>query len=372
MKKLSGFFFHVAALSAFFFSYPAFTEDWQKSCQNSSCYAIVDAGSSGSRFYIYSENFQALWSKKITPGLSQISPDKVEEYLQNLVPKSQLLQMPTYFYGTAGMRLISEDEQARRYAAVKQWFLNFPAWDVKDIRTILGKEEGFFAWLAANLNQNQLKGVLEVGGASYQVNIPLTEQEAQNLSPEDVVQFSNHGQPVYVWSKSYLGLGINEVEKKMASEPTCFSLNYPLKNGQVANGDISQCILSLESQPELSLIQQLSPIQTILKTQKSLEWITLGAIKYSMSSPPFQFNQHTFNMKAVRHFADEDSCHQSWGQLIEKYTDPFLYRQCLAASYFYASIVDGMGVNDDMMLTYPNDQQNIDWTVGALVYQQHV
>ncbi len=56
--------------------------------------------------------------------------------------------------------------------------------------------------------------------------------------------------------------------------------------------------------------------------------------------------------------------------LIQKYTDPFLYRQCLAAKLFLCSIVDGLGVSQDATMVYPNNQQNIDWTVGALLYQQ--
>ncbi len=36
---------------------------------------------------------------------------------------SDLEAMPTYIYGTAGMRLISEEEQFQRYEAVKNGFL---------------------------------------------------------------------------------------------------------------------------------------------------------------------------------------------------------------------------------------------------------
>lgn len=358
-------------LSFSFFILPVFAnESWQHICQNSSCYAVVDAGSSGSRLYIYSHDFQTLWSKKITPGLAQVSPDKVSDYLQQLVPNSDLEAMPTYIYGTAGMRLISEDEQSQRYEAVKQWFSQIPAWDIKDARTILGKEEGFYAWLAANQNENVYKGVLEIGGASYQVNIPVSKETAMRLPPEDITSFSSHGQTLYVWSKSYLGLGINEVEKKVSLEPTCYSQNYPLSNGSLAQGDITQCIQTLESHPELNLIQHFTEAQSILKNQKSLSWLTLGAIKFSISTPPYQFNEQSFNWRSVRTIADTQSCHENWGSLIQKYTDPFLYRQCLAASYFYASIVDGLGISQDATMMYPNNQQNIDWTVGALLYQQ--
>ncbi len=363
-------------LTGFFFSFSLFIlpvfadENWQALCQTSKCYAVVDAGSSGTRFYIYSHDYQTLWSKKITPGLAQVSPDKVSNYLQQLVPNNALQAIPTYIYGTAGMRLISEDEQFQRYAAVKQWFSQKSGWLIQDVRTILGKEEGFFAWLAANQNENVYKGVLEIGGASYQVNIPVSQEIAMRLSPEDITRFSNRGQTVYVWSKSYLGLGINEVEKKVALETTCYSQNYPLSNGSLAQGDISQCIQTLESHPELTLLQQFTEAQSILKNQQALNWVTLGAIKFSISTPPYRFNEHSFNWRSVRAIADTDSCHENWGSLIQKYTDPFLYRQCLAASYFYASIVDGLGVSEDATMTYPNNQQNMDWTVGALLYQQ--
>lgn len=364
---------HIAGLvlSVYFHCSLVFAQDsWEKNCQRSGCYAIIDAGSSGSRFYIYSHNYQTLWSKKITPGLSQVSPREVSDYLQQLVPQSGIQGMPTYFYGTAGMRLLSESEQIERYEAAKQWFSQNAAWDIKDIRTLLGKEEGFFAWMAANQNEGDLQGVMEIGGASYQINIPVSQEIAMRLPPEDITSFSKQGHLVHVWTKSYLGLGINEVEKKVAVEPSCYSQNYPLNNGTLANGDITQCIQILEAQPDLSLVQQFSDAQAILKQEQTLHWITLGAIKFSISSPPFQFNDQSFNLHSVKTIADNDACHGDWGSLIQKYTDPYLYRQCLAASYFYASMVDGIGINENAMMSYPNSQQNIDWTIGALIYQE--
>jgi hypothetical protein len=347
------------------------SSNWMKNCQDSACYAIVDAGSSGSRFYIYSNDYKVLYTHKVEPGLSTIPFEQIQSYLSSLIPENQTVPMPVYFYGTAGMRLLTDSEQLRRYEAVKSWYSSNSYWNLKDIRTISGKEEGVFAWIAVNDTQTQKKGVLEVGGASYQVNIPVSEELSKQLPTVDISEIFLHGQKYYVWTKSYLGLGINEVEKNVSNVGYCFSQNYPLGNGQFGDGDTTQCIQSLESNASLAILSRFSDAKAVLKQQDSLNWVTLGAIRYAVTTPPYSFPQEHFNLHAFREQADAQSCHQGWGNLVQKYTDPYLYRQCLAASYFYSSIVDGMGIDENQMMNYPNKNHSVDWTIGALMLNHH-
>ncbi len=85
MKNMSRWLLTGFCLSFSFFILPVFAdESWLHNCQTSSCYAVVDAGSSGSRLYIYSQNFQTLWvEKNLRQGLAQVLPDKVGDYLQH-------------------------------------------------------------------------------------------------------------------------------------------------------------------------------------------------------------------------------------------------------------------------------------------------
>jgi hypothetical protein len=204
MRKSIKFYFSLLVF-LLFYSYDSYifaSSNWRQICQESQCYAIIDAGSSGSRFYIYSKDYQVLYSHKIYPGLSTIAKSQIPQYLSQLVPEVHALSIPTYFYGTAGMRLLPEEEQSLRYQSVSQWFSSNPTWDLRDIRTILGKEEGVFAWLAAHRHHEEKKAVLEVGGASYQVNIPVDEAYAQTLPPENISVLNLDGEKVFVWSKT--------------------------------------------------------------------------------------------------------------------------------------------------------------------------
>ncbi|HBB53845.1 MAG TPA: hypothetical protein DCZ80_08080 [Legionellales bacterium] len=356
-----------------FYSYDTFiyaSSNWHQICQETQCYAIVDAGSSGSRFYIYSNEYQVLYSHKIHPGLSSIAESDVPKYLSQLVPDAHVLAIPTYFYGTAGMRLLSDETQAARYELISQWFGSNPAYDLKDIRTILGKEEGVFAWLAAHRHHEERKAVLEVGGASYQVNIPVDERYAQTLPPENISVLNLDGEKVFLWSKSYLGLGINEVEKHVDEEAVCFSENFPLKNGKFANGDVSHCIERLESNPELAIVQNFSDAKSVLSHEPGIHWLALGAVRYSVITPPYQFAEQQFNLSTLKEQADHYNCHQNWHAIIQKYADPYMYRQCLAASYFYASMVDAIGIDEHQYIAYPEEDQSVDWTLGALIFNQ--
>jgi hypothetical protein len=372
MRKSIKFYFSLLVF-LLFYSYDSYifaSSNWRQICQESQCYAIIDAGSSGSRFYIYSKDYQVLYSHKIYPGLSTIAKSQIPQYLSQLVPEVHALSIPTYFYGTAGMRLLPEEEQSLRYQSVSQWFSSNPTWDLRDIRTILGKEEGVFAWLAAHRHHEEKKAVLEVGGASYQVNIPVDEAYAQTLPPENISVLNLDGEKVFVWSKSYLGLGINEVEKQVDHEAYCFSENFPLKDGRLANGDITQCIDKLESNHQLSIVSNFSDAKSVLSHQTGIHWLALGAVRYSVITPPYQFSEQQFNLSSLKEQADHLSCHQNWHTIIQKYTDPFMYRQCLAASFFYASMVDAIGIDEHQFIRYPEDGQSVDWTQGALIFNQ--
>ena len=70
----------------------------------------------------------------------------------------------------------------------------------------------------------------------------------------------------------------------------------------------------------------------------------------------------------MREQGDSLFCHESWGVLGSKYlNDPYLYRQCFSASYFYSSLIDGMGINEQQNFYYPDAHAQMDWTLGALL-----
>jgi hypothetical protein len=352
----------------------------QQECLKNQCQAIIDAGSSGSRLYIYAspyntQKWHVVWNKKVEPGLSSVPVEKINPYLNQLIQIKTTQPISISLYGTAGMRLLPEAEQTKRYQAVKDWFIGHPEWIVKSVRTITGQEEGVFAWLAVQnemnlLNQpiKNMKSVVEFGGASAQVSIPIESKELKKYTQSDIYPLKVADKTIYVWSKSYLGLGINEVEKNFTDSAACFSNGYPLKNGSIGHGDTVQCISNIESKVDLSLVNRLNDSKNLVSTHPNLNWVALGAVRFTAQTPPFHFDQNQFNLKELREQGDNQFCHQDWSTLFSTYlNDPYLYRECFSASYFYSSLIDGMGINEQSNIYYPDAHAQMDWTLGTLL-----
>lgn len=355
-------------------------EDWRDHCTYQICEAIIDAGSSGSRLYVYGHDAadihtrHVLFTQKITPGLSTVPLNEIPNYLKKLIPNAPHLPMPIYVYGTAGMRLIPEEQQQTRYDLVKNWFKQYTTWQLREARTITGQEEGIYAWIATQTELNlmdqafeQLKSVIEIGGASVQVNIPIRDEEVSQFQPNDIYTINWKGRAVHVWSKSFIGLGINEVEKKAILAGHCYSEGYPLANGEFAHGDIQQCISHLEQNQEIRLLEQLQTYSGLPVSEHG--WVALGAIRYAVQSKFYNYTQY-FDLKHLVNDADEKYCHQSWTTVHDAdEQDLFAYRGCLVASYVYAFLKDGIGIDELHQVYYPKPSESMDWTLGALIFK---
>lgn len=195
-------------------------------------YAIlIDAGSSGSRVFIYTwpphngdanellqirplrQDDGEPVVKKIEPGLSSVAsqPWKASDYIHPLldfavshIPSSKHKTTPLYILATAGLRLLDADIQTAiledlRSDIVKNFSFHFTP---NNAEVISGKQEGLFQWIAINyvlgrFNHNSngrlaavdvtdaqsLKpvvfrkktvGIMDMGGASMQLAVELT------------------------------------------------------------------------------------------------------------------------------------------------------------------------------------------------------
>lgn len=134
---------------------------------------VVDAGSTGSRGFVYKLRFSsdgqtrasisAESCGKVRPGLSSFvsNPEAVVEYFmpliiqaKSLVPTQHLHDTALYIKGTAGMRILSDDEQYRLWQEVERGLRAHA--DVPfvvaapNLGTISGHMEAFYAVLASN------------------------------------------------------------------------------------------------------------------------------------------------------------------------------------------------------------------------------
>ena len=139
---------------------------------------VMDAGSSGTRAYLYSwpqhsgDPHQLLkispllqdgepMVKKVTPGLSSMgeTPDNAFEYIRPLltfardnIPKEKHKETPLYILATAGMRLLEKEQQEAVISNVRKGIKeNFDFYFPDGhLEIISGKQEGIYQWLSIN------------------------------------------------------------------------------------------------------------------------------------------------------------------------------------------------------------------------------
>lgn len=236
---------------------------------------VIDAGSSGSRLQIYSwkdasvvreldgeESYGRLpkvekgtrnpddWVYKVEPGLSSHAenPKGVSEYLQPFLdyarthlPPSVETETPLFLLATAGMRLLTQEQQIEILKETCHFFKTNSNFRIdkpssagpcgSSIRIITGEEEGLFGWLSVNYlmdgftgrsQDRTTYGFLDMGGASTQIafepslaerNNPensLIEVRLRLLGGEEIVH--------KVFVTTWLGYGANKARERYAAQ----------------------------------------------------------------------------------------------------------------------------------------------------------
>ncbi|WP_028389661.1 multidrug DMT transporter permease [Legionella fairfieldensis] len=374
-------------LSCLFFFFASFTLNAEAiDCRQHQCVSVVDAGSTGSRLHIYTYdldktntpiNIKELWSKKVKPGFATLETNQatLDAYLTILFADAPADHLPVYFYATAGMRLLPQAKQAQRYALLKNWFAGQSQWQLRSARTITGREEGVFGWLAVNYqlgafsnNDKNSLGVMDMGGASVQVTFPMENTEAINHA--DIQELDLYGRHLKLFTHSFLGLGQNELSHQFLDVTSCFSQNYELSTGVPATGDAYRC--EGEIAVLINAVHHVNDVvQPALKINPIERWFVLGGVAELTKSPPFHFEANQFTNQALLDQAETQICQQQWTDLSAQYpANDFLYAYCLFPSYYYALIVEGYGLSSQQKIGYMPDNQGGDWTLGVVLYNQ--
>lgn len=202
--------------------------------------AIIDAGSSGSRLWVYEisgNSVDVLFPKETDnpkgPALSTVALNKnsINEFLDSMICKYQVNKkdtIPLYVLATAGMRMVPKkaDSIYNIMNRLNEDHRKFNGcFKLDTAMTISGRYEGFYAWLAANnkagkltVNGNGLAikektfGILEIGGASMQVAFA-----ANNDCIIDTVYRDSLGG---IYSKSYLHYGADQIFDRLGTQLT--------------------------------------------------------------------------------------------------------------------------------------------------------
>lgn len=257
--------FHTQAKSSIQYLYTCFLNSSQSfssfvpsDIKNDINYAVmIDAGSSGSRVYLYywaseAENTNTNLRQisqladihdepivmKISPGLTDYKHPRLAyedgikpllKYVLHHIPGDQIPVTPVYILATAGMRLVPTQQQNRILAEIETGVRRDFDFKVssQQIRVISGIDEGVYGWLAINYVLKRLDsaefnkskpihtvGSLDMGGGSLQIAYELPEHSTDKVDGKNIqkLNFGSHGQfKLYV--NTYLNFGANRVRE---------------------------------------------------------------------------------------------------------------------------------------------------------------
>jgi Golgi nucleoside diphosphatase len=210
---------------------------------------VIDAGSTGSRLYIYQiedpknpiTTVKTLFNNQVSPGISTSINDirATNEHLATLFNPAQRFcyqqklncaDAPIHFLSTGGVRLERRSKQQQLFQIVRNWIDDFSIFrQVLEVRTISGEEEALLGWMSAYDKQsrsNQTVGAyFELGGASMQYAYMVEDPEKANAS----ISYPNR--KIHLNVGSWLGFGLNEATKRVVnywrdSHEICYPKGY--------------------------------------------------------------------------------------------------------------------------------------------------
>ena len=199
---------------------------------------VIDAGSSGSRIYIYKWttnqttntnefikiHHRPIFSNEMRPGVSNLNGGI--ETLSELVLSAkatlhnvELSNVPIYLGATAGLRISEEADSIMTNIRSTLHESGFMFQD-DNARILTGNEESMYGWIVANylndsLGPSSTVGALDLGGGSTQISLstPTTTTKEDEVYP---LKIGNVHYPLY--TQSYLSYGADQARIRYEAE----------------------------------------------------------------------------------------------------------------------------------------------------------
>lgn len=386
---------------------------------------IIDAGSSGTRIWVYRwssdyylglPRYEKVNSSKNTPGLSTLETGqdisvKITELLEAAkvwVPSGERSKTPVYLFATAGMRFLSEENASKVFNFLDEILQDstknpFDYASPHHARILSGEEEGVFAWIAVNyLNgalQNSSKeaktyGILELGGASTQIAF---QPRVNILADKFPVTIGSRKYPLYAHSylhfgQEYIDLWIKEHLANKTSDDVTNIDNPCLLRGDnqafndtvqfVGTGDPHQCAHLLGH-----LVKKTNP-RFCHPKPCAIDKVYQPSIHpdqtfYALSVFPMIFrdlqvldDKNSFTPAMVFEKA-YDYCKKDYRDLSRSTSQKrhkHLSKPCFIGIYTALLFTKGYGFRNESRQIIGSDVINnvtADWTLGAIIYEKN-
>jgi apyrase len=362
---------------------------------------IIDAGSSGSRIYIYcwkpaeangipwvaapAQQGERPWMETVDYKLSDVSSDSdadkslepLTEYAREKIGDA-LGQTRLHLMATGGMRRKSDADQDKTLDYVRKHLeKKFGSASTVTSTVISGKKEALYGWIAVNYLMGFLKekdgnlsptmGILELGGASTQIAFASSDVPPQvRLGSKDeglaTLQWGKTAYQIYV--RSLPDWGQDEALKKIdkAHKSACYPKEYDedpgLGNG---TGDYVRC------RDEIIKMMGDLPSPSVKQDPNSV------FLAYSAYYHTYWFlNREPFFSLMKLETAGNQYCREDWHQLTKKYdiAKKYLSQYCFTAAYIAALLQTGYGFPAEtrqIIITNTLHGNEISWTLGAMI-----
>ncbi|ESO06941.1 hypothetical protein HELRODRAFT_170977 [Helobdella robusta] len=391
---------------------------------------VVDAGSSGTRCWVYKltpvagnklPKIEALGSEKSPGGLAKLYvkdlnvegiKNKINDLLnfaKGKVPADQHSKSPIYFMATAGMRSLKELEAIPVFESINQLLNDKTKCPFKvevPARILAGQEEGLFSWITVNYRQGNLdgssstgkttRGVLECGGASLQIAfVP----QAQIL--DSAYYFKFYTNTFLIYAHSFMNYGqdavVDNLEKGAlnasgTADPVtdpCKMKNFNEKKKDTdtknwkGTGDINGCEVAVKKLFRANDFCSPEPctVNNVYQPSipKDMNFVSIGAFYNTFKDIGVVLDK-PFKVPVVKEKARE-YCSQDYtvfktthelDKPENKGKKVFMMDACTMAVYFSVLLSDAFKFPDGTEQITPVKQiqgVDIDWTVGALIYE---
>lgn len=364
---------------------------------------MIDAGSSGTRAHIYkwnteneipdvspAPNTSNAWFVKLKIPLAKSAKNmslineifgKIVSFGINHIPSEYIPKTRIFVYATAGMRMLNDLEQEMVIENTYNYMVKKSPFKVKReyVRVISGTEEGVFGWVSVNhllgnfVNKRKTVGALDMGGASMQIALEVTNEE----KPSNYVSIGK--KKVGMFSHSYLGFGANEALKSITRslyaisqdsdsfEHPCYNLGYTSNyhdktfNG---TGNFEKCTNLAK---EILLKDSSFLSVNVPSLSSTNDFVAMASFYYTNSFLNLPPNSSLLDLKKE----STKLCMTNWSNLTQQYPgNEFVSTYCWYSIYQWNVLTKGFSFEDGKTKVTKLDEINgadLSWTIGAML-----